>query len=337
MNKASTSADLVFIHLSDIHFRQGIADDAHDPDRLLRHELELDLRRVRTRFEGVNGLIVSGDVAFGGKPVEYEHATSWLETVCELVGCPADCVMVTPGNHDVDRSLVEPVEVRNVHQKIREAGGFPEYDSRLAAALRDETDGSLLFRPLTAYNTFAAAYNCQVDRDRPFWERDFPLRDGTQLRIRGISTTLLSGPNDHEQTGRMLYGGTQLMILRQPNTRYAIVGHHPPSWSLEGDNAERIFATFSSLQIFGHKHDQWLTRIGESVRLIAGAVHPDRNEPNWQPRYTAICVTALNDAALGLRLYPRRWTAEESKFMADFNSEGHDYRDYTVTVEPRQA
>src|SRR5438093_3391241 len=98
MITAAVSADLAFIHLSDIHFRQGRAGDAHDEDKLLRHELELDLRRVRTRFEHFDGLIVSGDVAFGGKAEEYEYATSWLESVRELVGCPTEAGMVIPGN-----------------------------------------------------------------------------------------------------------------------------------------------------------------------------------------------------------------------------------------------
>jgi 3',5'-cyclic AMP phosphodiesterase CpdA len=338
MDSRQSSPDLVFVHLSDIHFRRGYTGDAHDDDRLLRHELELDLRRLRTRLARLDGIIISGDVAFAGKAEEYEYAAAWIETIREVLGCGRDAVMVIPGNHDVDRTVVAPgSEVHTLQQEIRKAGIFPGYDQRLASALRDDSQGSLLLQPLTAYREFARAYSCDISRERPHWERDFALGDGTILRIRGISTPFLSGPDDHELTGKMLYGAAQRTILRQPNVRYMIVGHHPPSWSLEGDIADQAFSTFSSVQVFGHKHEQWITQIGKSVRVIAGAVHPSRNESNWLPRYAAIAVTAVNDTTLGLRIYPRRWTAEEQKFMADFNSEGHDHRDYSVAIEPRQA
>jgi hypothetical protein len=276
MDSGQIPADLAFIHLSDIHFRRGRTGDVHDEDQVLRNELQLDLRRLAPRFSRLDGLIVSGDMAFAGKPEEFEYAARWLETVRELVGCPPDAVMVIPGNHDVDRAFVEKDgEVHQLQTQIRQAAAFPGYDDRLANILRDEAHGTTLLRPLDAYNAFARAYQCQIDRTRPFWERDFPLRRDTKLRIRGIATTVLSGVDDDPPLmGKMLYGGAQRAILREPNVRYAIVGHHPPSWSLEGDTADQVFSTFASLQIFGHKHEQWVTRIGESVRMIAGAVHP---------------------------------------------------------------
>jgi hypothetical protein len=337
MNTAELPVDLAFVHLSDIHFRRGRTGDVHDEDAGLRNELQRDLQRLRKKLKQLHGLIISGDVAFGGKADEYEYASNWIETVRELIDCPHDAIMVIPGNHDVDRSVVpDGGAVEALQKEIRAAGSFPEYDSRLAAILRHEDRGSLLLRPVSAYNDFARTYGCHIGCAQPFWQRDFPLSDGTTLRIRGIATTLLSGPNDHELNGKMLYGGAQRQILREPNVRYMIVGHHPPSWSLEGDIADKTFSTFSSLQVFGHKHDQWVTRIGESVRMIAGAVHPARDEPNWQPRYAAITITPIDERTLGLRIFPRRWTTEESMFMPDYDSEGRDYRDYRVAVEVKQ-
>jgi hypothetical protein len=70
--------------------------------------------------------------------------------------------------------------------------------------------------------------------------------------------------------------------------------------------------------------------------MIAGAVHPAKDEPNWQPRYAAITIAAIDQRTLGLRIYPRRWTTEEAKFMPDYNSAGHDYRDYRVAVDANQ-
>lgn len=335
MRTKPISADLAFIHLSDIHFRRGVVGDVHEKDRLLRHELGLDLRRLRSRLPKVDGVIISGDIAYSGKPEEFEFATGWIDSICEQLGCPHDGIMVTPGNHDVDYGSMNGVGA--LQAEIRQGVGVEEHDAHLANILRDPDRGPSLLQPLAAYNRFSGQYTCAFDCTRPFWERDFRLRDGTILRFRGIATTFLSGPNDNIQTGRMLYGGAQRTFLREPNVRYVIVGHHPPSWSIEGDIAEQTFSQFSSLQIFGHKHENWTTRIGDSVRLIAGAVHPSRAESHWLPRYAAITASAVDAKTLRLCIYPRRWTSEESKFMADFDSDGQDFRDYTMPVDARQA
>jgi len=334
---ALANADLVFIHLSDIHFRKGRLGDSHDEDEILRHELQFDLRRLRSRLPRFDGLIVSGDIAFGGKAEEYEYAGGWIESIREQLGCKREGVMIIAGNHDVDHSLIPndgPVDL--LHQEIRQAGSLEDSCARLAEILRDENRGGTLLSPLTAYNAFASRFACQFTRNLPYWERNFPLRDGTILRFRGITTILLSSSRDQHDTHRMLYGGAPRTILREPNIRYVIIGHHPPSWSVEGDVADHAFSTLSFLQLFGHKHEQWITRLGNSVRVIAGAVHPSRRESNWLPRYAALVISALDDRNVGLRIYPRRWSTEELKFVGDFNSEDLDYRDHVLPVEPRQ-
>ena len=134
----------------------------------------------------------------------------------------------------------------------------------------------------------------------------------------------------------MMYGASQRSILRNENVRNAIMGHHPPSWTLEGDVAERVFSTLTTIQLFGHLHDQAVLRMGDSVRVIAGAVHPERNEPGWMPRYSAIVVAVINDRQIGIRIYLRRWSTEYFTFIPDFNAQAEDFRDYIVDVEPRQ-
>jgi hypothetical protein len=338
MDTQIATADLVFIHLSDIHFRKGRVGDSHDEDGMLRNELQIDLRRLRTRLPRFDGLIVSGDIAFSGKPEEYEYAGGWIESIRELLGCKHEGVMMTAGNHDVDQALIPPDgPVDLLHREVREADSISRYDERLANVLRDAGRGDLLLSPLAAYNDFAGKYGCRFTRNSPYWQRDFRLGDGTILRFRGIATVLLSSARDDQNAHKMLYGGGQRAILREPNIRYALIGHHPPSWSIEGEAAEHTFSTLTFLQIFGHEHEQWVTKMGNSVRLIAGAVHPSRGENNWLPRYSAIAISVQDDRNVALRIYPRRWSTEELKFIGDYNSEAEDFRDYVVAVERREA
>src|SRR5205823_4528909 len=100
--------DLVFAHLSDIHFREGQVGDIHDADADLRNELERDLRRLRSKVPRFDGIVVSGDIAFSGQEEEYAYARSWLERIRELLACPPSGMMVTPGNHDVRRDCIPP-------------------------------------------------------------------------------------------------------------------------------------------------------------------------------------------------------------------------------------
>jgi hypothetical protein len=77
--------------------------------------------------------------------------------------------------------------------------------------------------------------------------------------------------------------------------------------------------------------------IGNSVRLIAGAVQPSRWDSNWLPRYSAITISVTDDQGVVIRVFPRRWSSEEFSFIGDFNSQGRDYRDYRVPVEAREV
>ncbi|MEZ6064147.1 MAG: metallophosphoesterase [Planctomycetaceae bacterium] len=95
-----------FIHLSDIHFGQEkngtlvIHEDA-------RQKLIEDCA-VFVRDHGpADGILVVGDIAFGGQPAEYKKAADWLKAVAKAGGCEEFAVRTIPGNHDIDRKKVE--------------------------------------------------------------------------------------------------------------------------------------------------------------------------------------------------------------------------------------
>lgn len=333
MTRPPFEADLIFVHLSDIHFRKDRSGDSHDEDADLRNELQLDLRKVRSRMSKIDGVLISGDIAFGGKPEEYQIADRWIKSICEDIDCDPQHVLVAPGNHDIDRDLLsDGSPAATLQKEVRENSNVAQADLVLNKILRDETQAAQLFAPMAAYNEFAQGYGCKVSGEAPYWERDFKLSDGSSMRLRGITTTLLSGPNDHEQTGRMHYGPGQLTLMRTAGIRYAIMGHHPPQWACDGDKARRNFENRSFLQMFGHVHDQWLIPHQNHLTIIAGAVHPERTELNWQPRYALVAITALDGNQLKLRIFPRKWSTEELKFIGDYDSNENDYREYILTI-----
>ena len=304
--------------------------DVHDVDSDVRNELERDLRTfVATRVQKLDGIIISGDIAFSGQPEEFSYGRGWIEKICELVNCPTSVVMTTPGNHDVDRAAIV-AEVEELHEAVRSTQSLQQRDNIIADILRDAARGPRLMASISAYNDLARNYSCDVSPQMPFWERDFPLGNRGTLNIRGVTSTLISGPRDHAVTHKVVYGGAQRTMMRIDNVFRMLVGHHPPSWTLEGDDADRAFSDRAVIQLFGHKHETWYQRL-RGIRVIAGAVHPDRQESDWDPRYSILSVKLAEDGRLHTRVYPRRWSKEETTFIPDYNSHGHDFRDHIVS------
>lgn len=67
---------LKFLHLSDIHFRREVSGGVYDPDNDLRNELERDAEReVRTKPHRIDGILVTGDIAFAGIKDEFDVAS----------------------------------------------------------------------------------------------------------------------------------------------------------------------------------------------------------------------------------------------------------------------
>jgi len=330
-----TDPDLILLHLSDIHFRRGVVGDAHDEDQDLRNELERDLRRLSATYPKFDGIIVSGDIAFAGKAEEYEFAKGWLESIRELLSCPKEGVMLTPGNHDKDRDAIPADgEIARLHKEIRDAPTIREKHQKLVAILRNPALATKLLEPLQAYNNFAGDYGCAVSPDALCWERRLALRNGALLCFKGLTTTLISDGDDDELAAKLIYGSTQLQLQRRDNESQVVIGHHPPSWTFEGDRADQQFGQRTIMQFFGHKHEKWHYPIANGVRLIGGAMHPARNEPDWDPRFSAIALKSNSRDELAIRIYPRRWSAEATAFIPDYDKDAHPHRDYLVTLQP---
>lgn len=333
MSEPEYDCDLAFLHLSDIHFRKGTAGDAHDEDYDLRNEIARDLRNLVTKVQKIDGIIISGDIAYGGKQEEFEYAAAWIEHIREIINCPKNGVMVTPGNHDIDRSLIIPDgEIDKLHHTVRQAKTLATRDQAIANLLRSAATGEQMFASLAAYNKFAENYGCKVTPDLPYWERNFPLAQGLTFKIRGMTSTLISSVRDHETTGKLVYGGAQRTLPRLDAVVRMVIGHHPASWTLEGDDADKAFIDRSSVQLFGHKHKQWPVKVADSLRIIAGAVHPERDGLSWDPRYNMLAVKVDQDRQLHARVYPRKWAEEFTTFIGDCDQERHDYRDYVLGV-----
>ncbi|MBZ6077574.1 metallophosphoesterase [Microvirga puerhi] len=283
-----------FIHLSDIHFRDSEVYREDDPNAGLRDDLIHDVKYMRHKIGyRANGILISGDIAFGGNAKEYNFALKWLEEeLCPASGCDINDVFVIPGNHDVDRSSANSPMHSDARTTLRQ---YPQSDvnKKIREYMSHKTSARLLFDPIENYNRFAARFLCALgayDDDKPdtkpFATRSCKLNDGSTLRIWGFNSVLVSDDTDSEN--RMLVDPAGAQIRREDGVTHLVMCHHPYSWLRnKADFRERIEAV-AQIHLFGHEHTR---RVEEGVHFTtirAGAVHPDRDEREWKPGYNWI-------------------------------------------------
>ena len=76
-----------FVHLSDIHFGQEKGGRIWIHDDVKERLIDDVGRVVKSLNSGrAAGIIVTGDIAFGGRTSEYKEAGTWLDKVAEAAG-----------------------------------------------------------------------------------------------------------------------------------------------------------------------------------------------------------------------------------------------------------
>ena len=134
----------------------------------------------------------------------------------------------------------------------------------------------------------------------------------------------------------MILGEIQCTLRQEPGVEYLTMAHHPPSCLLDQGDVQRYLNARARIQLYGHKHEQWIEPSGKGVRVVAGAVHPERTESNWIPRYNVLTLSLQRkgDARfLEVIVYPRRWSNEETCFIADCDSHLLPIRRYRFQIE----
>jgi calcineurin-like phosphoesterase family protein len=282
---------MLILHLSDIHFKHPICNTDRDPDRPFRTRLVQDVRERVKSLGTIGAILVGGDIAFAGKPEEYEAALTWLYELADACGCDRTRIFVIPGNHDVDREVIrKDMSVQNAQRAIVNAD---DKEWQLQRQLQHAETGPALLRPITAYNEFASRFSGAIFApERMYWKSDLPLADGVTLRIYGLNSTILSGwrtPEGKNDVEKDLYVEPQQTVLDPvDNVINLVMCHHPPDWLIDGDRVTDDVTGRASIHLFGHKHRQRIVRDPKYATFFAGAVNPERQAKDWRPGYNII-------------------------------------------------
>src|SRR4030088_1314290 len=90
---------ITWLHISDFHVKSG---DPYDRDVVLG-ALVKSAAEYRRSGRSPDLIFATGDIAYSGKPQEYELAGKFFDDLLSAVGLPKNRLFVIPGNHDVDR------------------------------------------------------------------------------------------------------------------------------------------------------------------------------------------------------------------------------------------
>jgi 3',5'-cyclic AMP phosphodiesterase CpdA len=320
---------VLLLNIADIHFRHPHCTTDMDPHRPYRTRLVQDARERRVELGDVDAILVTGDIAFAGKPEEYEAAFNWLQKLAEACGCAPSKIFVVPGNHDVDRSITRANQsVKNVQSAIKRAP-VEDKHNELLRQFDDANTRDALFTPIQAYNEFAARFDCQLyKKERLFWQHEIPFSSQTKLVLHGLTSTYLSGYDGQNDVRQSLYlSPLQTVLDPADGVINAVMCHHPPDWCIDTDDIEDDICERASLHFFGHKHRQRMNRDVQYVRFGASAVNPDKNERGWEPGYNLVQLD-LNDRDgkifLDVAAHIRVWQSNPGMFRAKHDVDGSD-------------
>ncbi len=332
---------MLLLHVSDIHFRApDCVNPDLDPDRPYRTRMIQDARSRTETLGSVEAILVGGDIAFKGDPLEYVAAWAWLKELAVACGCPLERVFVIPGNHDVDRSVIaRSPSTRNVQQAIRQA--LPhDRERELRTQFADPDAGRALLAPLAAYNDFAKRFNCQVySPERMYWKQDLPLEGGMHLRIYGLTSTLLSGGGGGDDTREDLFlSPLQTVLDPVEDVGNLVLCHHPPDWFMDQDDVQDAICGRTAIHLFGHKHRQRVMQDPNYIRFAAGAVNPDRNKAGWQPSYNLIRVTvtgAGRERAMEIEAHLLEWQSNPAQYRAALTRQHDEVVRHRIAIPGR--
>ena len=269
----------IYIHLSDIHFGQE-RGGALVVNNDVKEQLLQDVRKfIFTVPNGkADGVIVSGDIAFAGKPSEYQTAGQWLDRLTAVSGCDKTSVQLVPGNHDIDRESITHI-VQSIIDEII-AGG----DTALDKYLESESDREVLYRRFAAYRSFAEAYDCPLDADGGILNhRTVEISAGKFLKFYGVNTALICS-NSKKEKGGLLLGARQRVIGTPDSTETIVIAHHPLSWLQDSDEAMTYIRNRARVFVSGHEHQPTheIVMVDQTKNLLmlasGAAIPPSANE-----------------------------------------------------------
>jgi predicted MPP superfamily phosphohydrolase len=322
---------LRLLHLSDIHFNKKKGTNDHHIE--LSDGIVNDLTRLMSvQPQTIDYILVCGDVAFSGHPKEYSKATEWLNKICKIVGCKESNVLVIPGNHDIDRNVVQDSKHQSLLHAHIKGLKTNEADEFLGDLLENK-DYNILKRPLKNFYDFATQYDCVPKKEELHWELLKSDFGNYSICFRGCNSALLADKTDDDLQNRMFISKHQRYVNKSDGLLYIVICHHPTEWLIDQAEAEVEFDKKAVLQLYGHKHKFHTVPKEKSIIIHAGAVHPDDSQ--YTPCYNIIDLEITNKNSIdyfNVKIWIREWDGDSFASGVD-NGTGESFVEHEIPIK----
>ena len=299
MVSANYARTLRIFHVSDLHERGQNRNPMWRYRRVLGDAWQRNLDQV-LQDGPIDLICFTGDVAFSGKPEEYDYATSFFSALRDHLHVPPERLFIIPGNHDVDRSIAarewkalrkalhSGVDAGVLSNWIAGTGKVPNgfktkwIDAVLSRqyAFRQWLGTVLQRRELlpSASPHGLLGYRVTVNARSPAYP----------LHILGLDTSWLCGADG--EAGELWLTEDQLMRLATdedgkplPGLRIALM-HHPFHELADGTQCRKLLAGFVDLTLRGHLHETeievWADPSRQVRQFAAGCLYEHDRYPN---------------------------------------------------------
>jgi tetratricopeptide (TPR) repeat protein/predicted MPP superfamily phosphohydrolase len=329
---------LTWLHLSDWHQKGKEFDRKVVLDGLLADIR--DRAKINPDLKKIDFIVFSGDLAYSGKPEEYQAAKENLfSPLLEACGLGPEHLFIVPGNHDLDRDAFEFLPAPLMHPLLSE--------DEIQKWLTSEKGKDRLLEPFEAYCQFAKDYAAGTLTAYAS-HKNYEI-DGKTVALVGFNSALMCGRNkpkgnEIDDYGKIIVGEYQIYdVIKQNEVSTAdlriSVLHHPFEWLVEEDRhrVEGCLKEKFHFILCGHQHFPKVVVVttgteGDYVLIPAGASY-DRRVP-VKPCYANSFNFVHLDFVTGRGIvYLRSWSDRTNKWREDVDSHAGGKVEFSLPKE----
>jgi predicted MPP superfamily phosphohydrolase len=238
------------LHLSDLHLARDHEWDSAD---VLKGATKA-IVAFREKGLAPDLVALTGDLANTGKPDDYDRVRQWMDKTLLNDGLRIDAsqIVIVPGNHDVDRSLVQGGAVK-IQDRLLEQST----EESIAEVLKSPIDRAVLFARHAAYVDFLE--KIYGSRNDSLWFSRIYQHGSHRIHVAGLCSSWMS--HRKQDKGALLVGRYQLAQIADDADGASIsiaLIHHPIDYLPDFDkqHVSRAFEQTYRIVLRGHLHDQ---------------------------------------------------------------------------------
>lgn len=272
------------LHLTDLHFNS----DSYE--KFSQHNM---IEKLLDYISGLNKkidlVIFSGDLVFKGNNLtDFKSAQQiFLDKLCDRLNIEKGDIILSPGNHDMDRSFKSESLEERFENKIKDS------DSLFNFFHKKDYDYETALKTTSNFNTFVNEYykdcsNVEVNDLYSLFKKKI---DDYEIGILSINSSWRSV--DDTSNGKLLFPKfileDALFKLKQIKCRFFVL-HHPIHWFKDFNQSELQNLIYKSCNIMfsGHIHESEISTHYKQNNGIFAHVSPA--SLTWKKNYIGFSI-----------------------------------------------